>query len=123
MEFLTSDTFRILSNPGVTSTQLLAPYNSRSERVTLTRVMVSPGAIQKRHAHPASEQIWVAIAGHGELLIEGGRTQAIQAGDVVRFGDGEVHGFHNDSTDDFVYLSVTTPPIDFSYAYKQEGQP
>lgn len=121
MEFLSPDTFKALSNPGVVSTQLLSPHNSASTRVTLTRVVVAPGALQKRHTHKTSEQIWIAIAGCGQLLLEAETTRLIQAGDVVRFADGDVHGFHNNTEADFIYLSVTSPPLDFSYAYGKTG--
>lgn len=121
MEFLTAEQFKVLSNPGVVSTQLLSPHNSLSERVTLTRVVVSPGAVQKRHTHGSSEQIWIAVEGRGTLLLADEQTHPIAAGDVARFADGDVHGFINDSEADFVYLSVTSPPINFSYAYQQES--
>ncbi len=121
MEFLSAEQFKVLSNPGVVSTQLLSPHNSLSERVTLTRVVVAPGAAQKRHTHTSSEQIWIALEGRGSLLLADEQTQPITAGDVARFADGDVHGFINDSEADFVYLSVTSPPINFSYAYRKEG--
>ena len=41
------------------------------------------------------------------------------AGDVVRFAEGDVHGLRNDGTEEFVYVSVTAPPIDFGYAYRE----
>lgn len=118
MEFLTHQAFKELSNPGVVSLQLLSPHNSQSNRVTITRVTVEPGAIQKAHKHASSEQIWIAVSGHGELLLEHDKRKAIQAGEVVRFADGDTHGFHNTSAEPFVYLSVTSPPINFNYAYQ-----
>lgn len=123
MEFLPAGQFKVLSNPGVTSTQLLAPGNSTSTRVTLTHVVVAPGAIQKRHTHKTSEQIWIAVTGSGELLLENNTTRVIQAGDVVRFADGDVHGLHNTSQENFIYISVTSPPLDFGYAYQEERKP
>ena len=42
------------------------------------------------------------------------------AGDVVRFADGDIHGLYNNSDSEFVYISVTSPPINFGYAYKKE---
>jgi len=118
MEFLTSEYFKSLSNPGVTSLQLLSPHNSTSNRVTITRVTVEPGAVQPPHKHPTSEQIWLAISGAGTLLLADGNTQAITAGEVVRFADGDIHGFQNSGSENFIYVSVTSPPINFSYAYK-----
>jgi quercetin dioxygenase-like cupin family protein len=120
MEFLTSEQFQVLSNPGVTSLQLLSPHNSASNRVTITRVTVEPGAVQPRHQHASSEQIWLAISGNGSLLLADGGTLAITAGQVVRFADGDIHGFENSGSEAFIYISVTSPPINFSYAYEGE---
>lgn len=36
----------------------------------------------------------------------------------TRFEDGDVHGLRNVGDAEFVYLSVTAPPIDFAYAYR-----
>lgn len=41
-------------------------------------------------------------------------------GDVVRFADNDIHGLLNDGDTEFVYISVTSPPIDFGYAYKDK---
>src|SRR3990172_2752988 len=119
MEHNTEGQFRILSNPGVTSLQLLSPHNSKSSRVTITRVTVQPGASQPPHAHQASEQIWVALTGSGNLLLAGGEKRGIFAGDVVRVLDGDIHVFENTEGEPFVYMSVTAPPIDFGYAYRE----
>lgn len=120
MEFLTDTDFRTLSNPGVTSVQLLSPHNSLSERVTITRVTLEPGGAQPRHAHDTSEQIWIALSGEGTLLLDGEREAVMTAGNVVRFADGDPHGCVNSGSAPFVYLSVTSPPINFSYAYREE---
>lgn len=44
-----------------------------------------------------------------------------KAGDVVRFADKDVHGLLNDGETEFVYVSVTAPPINFGYAYKDKN--
>jgi quercetin dioxygenase-like cupin family protein len=121
MEFLNPESFKHLSNPGVRSTQLLSPHNSVSNRVTITSVTVDVGAEQPRHVHKTSEQIWIALEGTGTLLLEGDSTLAFHQGEVVRFEDGDVHGFRNTSAAPFTYLSITSPPINFSYAYKTEA--
>jgi len=120
VEHLTQEQFVTLANPGVTSTQLLSPHNSKSSRVTITRVVVAPGAIQPRHSHSSSEQVWYALSGSGVLLLAEGKTRSICAGEVVRFADNEVHGLENTGAAAFEYLSVTSPPINFSYAYAAE---
>lgn len=120
MEFLATESFKRLAHPGVESVQLLSPHNSKSTRVTITSVTVAPGAEQPRHRHAASEQIWIAVEGSGTLLLQEFNTRPFVQGQVVRFEDGEIHGFKNSGEVPFVYLSVTSPPINFSYAYKSE---
>jgi quercetin dioxygenase-like cupin family protein len=121
MELLTQDQFKVFANPGVTSVQIVSPHNSRSERVTITRVTVAPGASQPRHAHAGSEQIWIALEGKATLLLADDETRAFGAGEAARFADGDQHGVENGGADPFVYLSVTSPPIDFAPVYRERS--
>lgn len=120
MEFISKENIVALSNPGVTSRQLLNPENSSSERVTITEVHLEARASQPRHKHNASEQIWYATKGKGKLLLSDDKTRDFNAGDVVRFADNDVHGLLNDGDEEFIYVSVTAPPINFDYAYKDK---
>ena len=120
MEFIGREEIKELANPGVVSRQLLNPENSVGERVTITEVHLEPGAIQPRHTHEFSEQIWYALKGTGKLLLADDREKAFAAGDVVRFAENDVHGLNNDGDVEFVYLSVTAPPINFAYAYQEK---
>ncbi len=120
MEFIKSEDIKGLANPGVISRQLLNPDNSESERVTITEVHLEVGACQPRHTHEASEQIWYATKGCGKLLLADDAEKEFKAGDVVRFADKDVHGLFNDGDTEFVYISVTAPPIHFGYTYKDE---
>jgi quercetin dioxygenase-like cupin family protein len=119
MELIRAGQIQAFSNTGVTSRQLLFPENSSSTRLTITRVTVKPGARNPPHRHPASEQVWIALRGEGQLQLEGRRTEAFAEGDVVRFEDGDLHGFENTSEQDFEYLSVTSPPVNFRAAYEK----
>ena len=119
MEFIHGTEVKVLSNSGVESHQLLFPENSSSLRVTITKVVVAPGAVNPPHCHETSEQVWVAVSGIGTLLLGGDTSKQFQAGDVVRFADGDIHGFRNTGPVSFVYLSVTSPPINFRAAYAQ----
>lgn len=118
MEFITHDKIKELSNPGVVSRQLINHENSDSKRVTITEVHLKIGAIQPRHRHNTSEQIWYALKGKGKLLLADEVEMFFSAGDVVRFADNDIHGLLNDGNTEFIYISVTSPPIDFGYAYK-----
>ncbi len=120
MEIIEKQQIKCLSNPGVDSYQLLNPENSTSERITITNVFVSPKAIQPRHIHETSEQIWIAIKGKGILLLDNNVEKQFNKGDVARFADKDVHGLRNDSDEVFEYISVTSPPINFNYAYKNK---
>lgn len=119
MEFINNENIKELSNPGVTSRQLINPENSKSKRVTITEVHLEVNAIQPRHKHDSSEQIWYAIQGTGKLLLADKREMIFKAGDVVRFSEDDIHGLLNDGDAEFIYISVTSPPIDFGYAYKK----
>jgi quercetin dioxygenase-like cupin family protein len=121
VEHLRPEQLVTLANPGVTSLQLLSPHNSKSARVTITKVVVAPGAVQPRHPHGSSEQIWYALSGVGQLLLANDERRPISAGEVVRFAEGDIHGFDNNGTLPFEYLSVTSPPINFDYAYANRG--
>ena len=120
MEFINGADIAELSNPGVVSRQLINPDNSAGRRVTITEVHVEAGAAQPRHTHEASEQIWYAVSGDGKLLLADDREMDFRAGDVVRFAEGDVHGLRNDGPSEFVYFSVTAPPIHFGYAYRDK---
>jgi quercetin dioxygenase-like cupin family protein len=123
MEIIRRTEVTSLSNGGVTSEQLLFPENSESQRLTITRVTVAPGAKNPPHAHSSSEQVWVALRGSGVLLLGGTATMTFAEGDVARFVDGDVHGFENTGSVEFVYFSVTSPPINFRAAYAAKWQP
>ncbi len=122
MEFIKSDSIVNMSNPGVVSRQLLNPDNSSSRRVTITEVHLEPGTSQPRHTHDASEQIWYAVKGRGVLLLSNDTETDFTAGDVVRFEEKDIHGLKNTGSEEFVYISVTAPPIHFGYAYGERNE-
>ena len=79
---------------------------------------MEPGSVSDRHAHERSEQIWIVERGEGILLLENEHSEVLRAGDIVRTPAGEIHGVANSGEEPLVYLAVTTPPQNFSYAYK-----
>ena len=117
MEIIRRDQVPVLTASGIVSHQLLFPENSASTRVTITKVVVDPGAVNTRHRHATSEQVWIALRGAGILLLANDATAPFADGDVVRFAEGDVHGFRNTGTVPFEYLAVTAPPINFRDAY------
>ena len=59
----------------------------------------------------------MALHGSARLLLDGSTTEPFHEGDVVRFVEGDVHGLENPGAEEFVYLAVTSPPIDLRAAY------
>jgi quercetin dioxygenase-like cupin family protein len=117
VEIIRRDQVPVLAMPGVASHQLLFPENSASTRITITKVVVDPGAVNPRHQHATSEQVWVALRGAGILLLADDATAPFSAGDIARFAEGDVHGFQNTGLVPFEFLAVTAPPINFRGAY------
>ncbi len=117
MELIRAEQVSTLSNSGITSHQLLFPENSQSKRVTVTRVIIPAGKVNPAHRHASSEQIWVALRGSGDLLLENDERVRFGAGDVVRFEENEYHGFENNAGSEFEYISITSPPVNFRGAY------
>lgn len=122
MELIRAGDVTVFSNAGVSSRQLIFPENSRSVRVTVTRVTVAPGGRNPPHRHPLSEQVWVALKGSGTLFVDGGGSTPFAAGDVARFEDDDLHGFENTGEGEFEYLSITAPPINFRSAYAGDSR-
>ncbi|MGA8713543.1 MAG: cupin domain-containing protein [Roseiarcus sp.] len=110
--------FTTLENPGIQSVQIVWSKNAPEALVTITRVTMEPGSISARHLHPNSEQIWIVERGHATLLMDEDQTDDMQAGDVVRTPAGSIHCVNNTGHEPFVYLAVTTPPQDFTRAYR-----
>jgi mannose-6-phosphate isomerase-like protein (cupin superfamily) len=107
-----------LIKTGIQSRQLVWPQNSPESQTTITHVTMEPGSVSERHAHKGSEQIWIVERGEGILLLENEQTEALRVGDIVRTPAGEIHGVANSGKEPLVYLAVTTPPQNFSYAYR-----
>jgi mannose-6-phosphate isomerase-like protein (cupin superfamily) len=107
----------VLIKPGIQSRQLVWPENSPESWTTVTHVTMEPGSVSERHAHERSEQIWIVERGEGVLLLGNEQTEALRAGDIVRTPASEVHGVANSGKEPLLYLAVTTPPQDFSFAY------
>jgi mannose-6-phosphate isomerase-like protein (cupin superfamily) len=108
----------VLVKPGIQSRQLVWPKNSPEGWTTITHVTMEPGSVSERHAHERSEQIWIVERGEGLLLLGNEQTEALRAGDIVRTPANEIHGVANSGKEPLVYLAVTTPPQNFSYAYR-----
>ena len=107
----------VLVKPGIQSRQLVWPKNSPESQATITHVTMEPGSVSERHVHQFSEQIWIVERGEGVLLLGNEQTDILRAGDIVRSPAREIHGVVNNGKEPLVYLAITAPPQDFSFAY------
>jgi len=82
VEIIRHDQVQAFVNSGVTSHQLLFPENSKSLRVTITKVVLEPGAVSPRHRHPSSEQVWVALGGTGLILLANDEAVSFSTGEL-----------------------------------------
>ena len=121
LQRLSARDFTTLENPGVRSEQLVWPHNAPGAAVTITRVLMQPGATTPRHAHPDAEQTWVAERGVATLLLADGETAPVRAGEVIRTPPGEVHGLFNSGAEPFIYLTATAPAIDLTASYRKSS--
>ena len=112
----------VLSRPGKESTQIIWPDNAPDAQMTITRVTMQPGAVSPSHVHAVSEQVWIIEKGSATLILDNGATAKIEAGQVVRTPAGASHGINNTSSEEFCYLSITTPPENFSSHYPESGR-
>ena len=108
---------QVLTRPGKTSAQIISRQNAPDARITVTRVVMRPGAVSPRHRHDHAEQTWIVERGEGRLLLADDACGSLRAGDVVVTPPGETHGVENTGDIDFVYLTVTTPPQDMAGFY------
>ena len=111
----------ILQRPGKRSAQIVSRRNAPEARVTVTRVVMRPGAVSPRHRHDHAEQTWIVEQGVARLLIAGDMTAPLRVGDVIITPPGEEHGIENTGDTDFIYLTMTTPPENMAGFYDGEA--
>lgn len=95
---------------GQVSHLLLAQGQFGSRHLCITWVECQPGSQQARHRHPAQEQVYVIVRGHGQMLL-GDEDREVGEGTMVFVPPGAGHAIRNDSSGPLVYVSATSPPF------------
>ena len=93
-----------------------------SRNMTVTWVDVPPGAEQRAHSHPDSEQVYVIVRGHGRMSVAGD-VEAVAEGDLVFIPPATSHGVLNDGPEQLVYISAASPPVSMEELYSAELAP
>ena len=71
---------------------------------------VKPGQRIAAHIHPAGQDTWTILSGHGEYqTAASGEAHPIGAGDVVVAYSGAVHGVYNSGAEPLCFISVVSP--------------
>ena len=83
-----------------------------TEEAAVVAWTVKPGQRISAHVHPSGQGTWTVLEGQGDYQIDGsGRTQFIQAGDVVVAPKRAVHGVLSTGAQALVILSVVSPAL------------
>ena len=84
-----------------------------SERMTVGRCVIHPGAQNPRHSHPNCEEVLVVMQGTISHTIEGDKEVILQVGDTIRVPEDLPHRAVNLGTEDAILFIV------FSSAYRE----
>jgi mannose-6-phosphate isomerase-like protein (cupin superfamily) len=90
--------------------------------MTVTWVEVPPGAEQRAHSHPDSEQVYVVVRGRGRMQVAGD-VEPVEEGDLVFIPPATSHSIVNDGPEDLVYVAAASPPVSMEELYSAELSP
>ena len=93
-----------------------------SRNMTVTWVDVPPGAEQRAHSHPDSEQVYVIVRGRGRMQVAGD-VESVTEGDLVFIPPSTQHAISNDGSEDLVYVAAASPPVSMEELYAEELSP
>jgi putative monooxygenase len=107
---------------GQVSYLLLAPSQFGSRHLGITWVDGEPGSQQRPHEHPDSEQVYVIVAGSGEMLVDG-EERHVEAGTMVFIPPGAKHAIFNSGSERLTYVTATAPPFELPTGEFAYGPP
>jgi mannose-6-phosphate isomerase-like protein (cupin superfamily) len=93
-----------------------------SRNLAVTWVDVPPGAEQRAHSHPESEQIYVIVRGTGRMSVAGD-SEPVGEGDLIFIPPAAEHGIVNDGSETLVYISAASPPVSMAELYGEQLAP
>jgi mannose-6-phosphate isomerase-like protein (cupin superfamily) len=76
---------------------------------SLAEATLAPGQSTQRHYHAETEELYVLLAGAGEMEVEGERTR-LEAGDAVLIPPGAWHQIQAESGGELRFLCCCAPP-------------
>ena len=70
-------------------------------------ITLSPGQAQTVHMHPETTHAWFIVSGGGEVTMEDGRKESIEAGQFAVHPRNTVHGLRNDRDENLTYIALS----------------
>lgn len=71
---------------------------------------IPPGGVSGEHLHTRTEEVYVLLAGRGEITLDG-HPYPVEAGDVILTGLGATHGLRNAGTEALDWLVIEMPAL------------
>jgi len=93
-----------------------------SRNLTVTWVDVPPGAEQRAHSHPESEQVYIIVRGRGRMHVAGD-VEEVAEGDLVFIPPAAEHGITNHGSEPLIYVSAASPAVSMAELYSMELAP
>lgn len=78
--------------------------------MSVTLVNAAPGSQQRVHVHPDSTQVYVVVAGTGQMIV-GEEAAEVLAGSMICIPPGTRHAICNIGNQQLTYVSATVPPF------------
>jgi len=91
--------------------ELLAHRNSCIRQQSLAEARLPPGKQTAPHFHPATEEIYYILAGHGRMQI-GDEVRMVGPGDAIAIPPGAIHTIENTSHETLKFLCCCAPAYD-----------
>ncbi len=88
--------------------EILAPRNSKLERMSLAEARLPEGGATEEHYHATSEEIYYILEGSGKMRV-GGKTFPVRAGDGIALRPGVRHKIWNLGKGEMVFLCICSP--------------
>jgi mannose-6-phosphate isomerase-like protein (cupin superfamily) len=107
---------------GQVSHLLLGGGDFGSRNLSVTWVECAPGSQQELHAHRASEQAYVIVAGRGRMIGDE-EERDVEPGMLVFIPPGEPHAIKNPGPERLIYVSATAPPFPLEQRSASEWVP
>jgi len=100
------------------ATLKLVSYDLGAKHVAMTMSILAPGEKVAVHRHDEAEEIYVLAQGESEVIIDDGRVRA-KAIMTFLFPAETMHGVHNTSQKEAIWLFIAGPPNEFEKAYRE----